>query len=173
MRNLFICLLSAAALLFSGVQLSAQTRTISGVVLDETGEPVIGAAVIETGSKNGTITDFEGNFELEVKSGASVTVSAIGYSDYVFTASSGAPMRIVLKEDSLMLQETVVTAFATQKKVNVTGAITTVKGDDVLLAPVANVSSALVGITPGISAVTVSGEPGQDAADIAIRGISS
>ena len=72
-----------------------------------------------------------------------------------------------------MLQETVVTAFATQKKVNVTGAITTVKGDDVLLAPVANVSSALVGITPGISAVTVSGEPGQDAADIAIRGISS
>ena len=173
MRNLFICLLSAAALLFSGVQLSAQTRTISGVVLDETGEPVIGAAVIETGSKNGTITDFEGNFELEVTSGASVTVSAIGYSDYVFTASSGAPMRIVLKEDSLMLQETVVTAFATQKKVNVTGAITTVKGDDVLLAPVANVSSALVGITPGISAVTVSGEPGQDAADIAIRGISS
>ena len=173
MRNLFICLLSAAALLFSGVRLSAQTRTISGVVLDETGEPVIGAAVIETGSKNGTITDFEGNFELEVTSGASVTVSAIGYSDYVFTASSGAPMRIVLKEDSLMLQETVVTAFATQKKVNVTGAITTVKGDDVLLAPVANVSSALVGITPGISAVTVSGEPGQDAADIAIRGISS
>lgn len=173
MRNLFICLLSAAALLFGGVQLSAQTRTISGVVLDETGEPVIGAAVIETGSKNGTITDFEGNFELEVKSGASVTVSAIGYSDYVFTASSSAPMRIVLKEDSLMLQETVVTAFATQKKVNVTGAITTVKGDDVLLAPVANVSSALVGITPGISAVTVSGEPGQDAADIAIRGISS
>ena len=173
MRNLFICLLSAAALLFSGVQLSAQTRTISGVVLDETGEPVIGAAVIETGSKNGTITDFEGNFELEVKTDASVTVSAIGYSDYVFTASSSAPMRIVLKEDSLMLQETVVTAFATQKKVNVTGAITTVKGDDVLLAPVANVSSALVGITPGISAVTVSGEPGQDAADIAIRGISS
>ena len=74
MRNLFICLLSAAALLFSGVRLSAQTRTISGVVLDETGEPVIGAAVIETGSKNGTITDFEGNFELEVTSGASVTV---------------------------------------------------------------------------------------------------
>lgn len=173
MRNLFICLLSAAALLLSGVQLSAQTRTISGVVLDDAGEPVIGAAVIETGTNNGTITDFEGNFELEVKSGASVTVSAIGYSDYVFTATSSAPLRIVLKEDSLMLQETVVTAFATQKKVNVTGAITTVKGDDVLLAPVANVSSALVGITPGISAVTVSGEPGQDAADIAIRGISS
>ncbi|MBP5571196.1 MAG: TonB-dependent receptor [Bacteroidales bacterium] len=173
MRNLFICLLSAAALLLSGVQLSAQTRTISGVVLDDAGEPVIGAAVIETGTNNGTITDFEGNFELEVKSGASVTVSAIGFSDYVFTATSSAPLRIVLKEDSLMLQETVVTAFATQKKVNVTGAITTVKGDDVLLAPVANVSSALVGITPGISAVTVSGEPGQDAADIAIRGISS
>ena len=173
MRNLFICLLSAAALLLSGVQLSAQTRTISGVVLDDAGEPVIGAAVIETGTNNGTITDFEGNFELEVKSGASVTVSAIGFSDYVFTTTSSAPLRIVLKEDSLMLQETVVTAFATQKKVNVTGAITTVKGDDVLLAPVANVSSALVGITPGISAVTVSGEPGQDAADIAIRGISS
>ena len=173
MRKLLICLLAAFALVFSGTALHAQTRIISGTVIDEAGVPVIGAAVLETGTPNGTLTDLDGNFSFEVKSGAKITVSSIGYTDYTFTANSSGPWRIVLKEDSLMLQETVVTAFATQKRVNVTGAITAVSGDDVLLAPVANVSSALVGITPGISAVTVSGEPGQDAADIAIRGISS
>lgn len=149
-----------------------QNRTVSGVVLDETMQPVVGAAVLETGTQLGVVTDLDGRFEIKIK-GRSLTVSCMGFEDKTVDVGDMTEVRIVLAEDSKFLEEVVVTAFATQKKVNVTGAITAVKGDQLLAAPVANVSSALVGITPGLSAVTASGEPGQDAADIAIRGISS
>ena len=150
-----------------------QRKTVKGTVTDESGEPVIGATVMEKGTRNGTVTDFDGNFALEINGGADIVVTCIGFTDQTVRTSGNTALRIVMQEDSKLLDEVVVTAFATQKRVNVTGAITAVTGDDIIQAPVANVSSALVGITPGLSAVTVSGEPGQDAADIAIRGISS
>ena len=186
MRKLFFCLLAIPVLLLSEAAFMApearsQTReearqqklVVRGTVLDKAGEPVIGASVLEQGTSRGVVADLDGRFTFETTAGVTLVVSCIGYVDYVFVAGSAEPMTIVLDEETTLLQETVVTAFATQKRINVTGAITAVTGDDVLQAPVANVSSALVGITPGLSAVTVSGEPGQDAADIAIRGISS
>ena len=184
MRKLFFCILAIPALVLCGVVFSTPTAwgqetarqqklVLRGTVVDTSGEPIIGASVLEQGTTNGVVTDLDGRFSFETRTGLTLVVSCIGFTDYVFEATSSGPLRIVLEEESTLLQETVVTAFATQKRVNVTGAIATVTGDDVLQAPVANVSSALVGITPGLSAVTVSGEPGQDAADIAIRGISS
>ena len=185
MRKLLFCLFAVPVLfltstahafsepLGSSGEVAQQAIVITGSVLDESGQPVVGATVMEKGTTHGVVTDFSGAFSLNVGVGATIVVTCVGYQDYSFTASSKGPWKIVLQEDSLLLEETVVTAFATQKRVNVTGAITMVTGDDVIQAPVANVSSALVGITPGLSAVTVSGEPGQDAADIAIRGISS
>lgn len=176
MRKLLICLLAVQSLLISFAPPAAfaqQRLSVQGTVVDESGLPVIGATVIEKGTSNGITTDWDGNFTISVPSNASLLVSCIGYAEQTVDVNGKAKLKVVLKEDNLMLEETVVTAFATQKKVNVTGAITSVTGDDVIQAPVANVSSALVGITPGLSAVTVSGEPGQDAADIAIRGISS
>lgn len=148
------------------------TKTLSGRVVDEAGQPVIGATILEPGTGRGTMTGPDGSFTLEIQ-GSTVLVTCLGYADQTLTPGNRSQLTIVLKEDSTVLDDVVVTAFATQKRVNVTGAVTTVKGDDILAAPVANVSSALVGITPGVSAVTVSGEPGQDAAQIAIRGISS
>jgi TonB-linked SusC/RagA family outer membrane protein len=151
-----------------------QRKTVSGKVVDAAGEPLIGAAVLEQGTRsNGVVTDLDGRFTIEVGANAVLVASSVGFVDEVVSVSGRSNITIVLKEDRTLLDEVVVTAFATQKRVNVTGAITSVGGDEVLQAPVANVSSALVGITPGLSAVTVSGEPGQDAADIAIRGISS
>ena len=186
MRKLLFCLLAIPALMlaesaFTAPQARAQSGEVArqqrlvvrGTVIDKTGEPVIGASILEQGTTHGVVTDLDGRFSFETRTGLTLVVSCIGYVDYVFEASVPGPLTIVLEEESMMLEETVVTAFATQKRINVTGAITAVTGDDVLQAPVANVSSALVGITPGLSAVTVSGEPGQDAADIAIRGISS
>ena len=152
---------------------SQQRKTISGKVVDNTGEPVIGATVMEPGTNNGAVTDLDGLFSLEVSENATILVSCIGFADQTISTGNRSNFTIVLNVDNQLLEEVVVTAFATQKRVNVTGAITAVKGDDILQAPVANVSSALVGITPGLSAITTSGEPGQDAANIAIRGISS
>ena len=125
--------------------------SITGNVVDETGQPVIGATVIETGTTNGAVTDLDGNFSLEIGSNAEITVTCIGFSDEQISTSGRTRFTIVLKEDKKILEEVVVTAFATQKRVNVTGAITAVTGDDIIAAPVANVSSALVGITPGLA----------------------
>lgn len=150
-----------------------QKRTVKGTVVDESGNPIIGAIVMEAGTNNGVSTDLDGRFSITISPNSAILVSCIGMADQTIQPSRSSDLRVVMKEDSQMLEETVVTAFATQKKVNVTGAITAVTGDDVIQAPVANISSALVGITPGLSAVTVSGEPGQNAADISIRGISS
>ncbi len=154
-------------------ELQSPKITLTGTVIDASGEPVIGATVIEDGTNNGAVTDLDGRFTLSVAADATVRVTCIGYSDQTIPLNGRARIEVVLQEESTAIDEVVVTAFATQKRVNVTGAITTVAGDEIIKAPVANVSSALVGITPGISAVTVSGEPGQDAAQIAIRGISS
>lgn len=185
MRKLLFCLFAVSGLLLASSvhafseplgdsgEVAQQAIVITGTVLDESGQPVVGATVMEKGTTHGVVTDYSGAFSLDVGMGATIVVTCVGYQDYSFTASSRGPWNIVLQEDLLLIEETVVTAFATQKRVNVTGAITMVTGDDVIQAPVANVSSALVGITPGLSAVSVSGEPGQDAADIAIRGISS
>ena len=172
----FICLpppTQAEVNLSEELPLEQQKKTITGTVVDTAGEPVIGATVMEAGTRNGTVTDFEGSFSLTVSLGSRIIVTCIGFTDYEMPVEGSSSLKIVLHEDAKLLDEVVVTAFATQKRVNVTGAITAVSGDDIIQAPVANVSSALVGITPGLSAVTVSGEPGQDAADIAIRGISS
>ncbi len=155
---------------------AVQNRTavsITGTVVDETGEPVVGAIVTDPVSREAAATDIDGRFAISVPSDANLVVTCIGYDDYSFRLNGRNSYEIVLKENNQLLDEVVVTAFATQKRVNVTGAITSVSGSDVIKAPVANVSSALVGITPGLSAVTVSGEPGQDAANISIRGISS
>lgn len=186
MKKLLTCLLAIQTILFIAPPLAVaaegetasfsgseqQKVTIKGTIVDGAGIPVIGAVVMENGS-NGVSTDLDGKFTLTVAPGATIQVSCMGYIDQSFKVEGKTNFNIVLEEETQSIEETVVTAFATQKKVNVTGAITAVTGDDVLKAPVANVSSALVGITPGLSAVTVSGEPGQDAADIAIRGISS
>lgn len=176
MRKLLICLLTAQFFVMCFTHsVSAQNGIvkISGTVVDEAGVPVIGAIVMDESSQNGVTTDLDGYYSISVSANASLKVSCIGYEEFSFKPDGRLRIDIVLKEDNQLLEEVVVTAFATQKRVNVTGAITSVSGNDVIKAPVANVSSALVGITPGLSAVTVSGEPGQDAADIAIRGISS
>ena len=176
MRKLLICLLTAQFFVMCFTHsVSAQNGIvkISGTVVDEAGVPVIGAIVMDESSQNGVTTDLDGYYSISVSANASLKVSCIGYEEFSFKPDGRLRIDIVLKEDNQLLEEVVVTAFATQKRVNVTGAITSVSGNDVIKAPVANVSSALVGITPGLSAVTGSGEPGQDAADIAIRGISS
>ena len=152
MRKLLFCTFATLALLIIEVGLvtldalaqseraaSQQRFVVTGVVVDQSGEPVIGATVLDKDNSNGVMTDTDGRFSLELKQGAHVLVTCIGYKDYTFQATQGRPLRIVLEDDLMLIEETVVTAFATQKRVNVTGAITMVSGDDVVQAPVANV----------------------------------
>ena len=153
---------------YAAVDIVQQQSMIKGTVVDEKGEPVIGANVIAAGSPNGTITDIDGNFRLSVKPGANLKFSYIGDTDQVVVAKD--KMRIVLAEDATALEEVEIVAYGVQKKVSVTGAIASVKAEDVMRTPVGSISNVLGGQMSGLTTVQYSGEPGADAADILVRG---
>lgn len=167
----------ALALLLSAMlpAVAQNTRTVHGKVADEAGEPLMGAAVLLQGTTRGAVTDIDGKYSIQVPAGeVNLEASFIGYLTKTFRIGpSQAVLNIVLEPDVNLMDEVVVTAFATQKKVNVTGAISSVGGSDILATPVSNIANALIGNTPGVAGLQTSGEPGRNAADIHIRGIST
>lgn len=147
---------------------------IRGTVKDAKGEPLIGANVLIEGSTVGTITDLNGDFVLPVdRRGGKLKVSFIGFKDKLVPIKNGRTMLIVLQEDAQLLGEVQVVAYGVQKKVSITGAISSMKGDDLLKTPAGSISNMLSGQVTGISSVQYSGEPGADAADIFVRGIAT
>ncbi len=177
-KTLKILLVSALLALLGNVGsvLSAQgTRTVVGTVADETGEPLAGAFVVQQGTNNGVSTGLDGKYSIKLPSGDAVLeFQFIGYtSQIVKVPASRGVVNVTMEPDVNMMDEVVVTAFATQKKVNVTGAISSVNGSDILAAPVSNISNALIGNTPGVAGLQTSGEPGLNAANIFVRGVST
>lgn len=150
-----------------------QNSKVKGTVKDAHGEPVIGANVTVVGTSSGSITDMDGNFSVDAAPGAKIKVSFIGYKDQIVTVRKGISLNIVLEEDALSLGEVEVVAYGVQKKVSITGAISSMKGDDLLKTPAGSISNILSGQVTGISSVQYSGEPGADAADIYVRGIAT
>ena len=162
-----------ALLMMSGHLSFAQNLTVSGKVLDETGEGLIGAGVVIQGTTNGTITDLDGNYRLpSVPNGATLEFSCVGYKTQQVKVT-GTRLDVTLEPDTSALDEAVVVAYGQQKKVTITGAVSAVGGDNLLKAPVANVANALQGNLPGVSAVQASGMPGADEPVIRIRGVGS
>ena len=151
-----------------GVAEQLQTITVTGVVLDATGEPIIGASVVEKGTTNGGITDINGKFTLSVKQGAVLKISYVGYQTQEVKAVR--TMKIILKEDSEILSEVVVVGYGSQKRANLTGAIATVDVSKTLEGrQIADIGRGLQGTTPGLSVVIPSGEIGSDPT-IKVRG---
>lgn len=134
--------------------------TVSGIIKDNLGETIIGASVFETGNAtNGTITDLDGKFTLTVSSGATLTVSYIGYTNQAIAVKPGVTQyNVTLKEDTQLLSEVVVVGYGTQKKVNLTGSVASVSTDEIKDRVQTNVLSAVQGTVPG---VTVISRPGQ------------
>ena len=112
-------------LLCSTVMMAQQK--VSGTVLDQAGEPLIGVSVLEAGTTNGIVTDFDGNFTLTVKPGAQLTFSYIGYVSQTLRAANG--MKVTLEEDNKVLNEVVVVGYGTMRRKDVTSSITTVKAE--------------------------------------------
>lgn len=148
-----------------------QTVTITGVVKDKSGEPIIGANILEKGTTNGVITNLDGEYTLNVKGAKSVlVVSYIGYKSQDVPVGTQRKINVILQEDTELLDEVVVIGYGTQKKATLTGSVSQVSGDDIKKVSAANLSNTLAGKTAGIIANTRSGEPGEDGADILIRG---
>ena len=150
-----------------------QKRSIKGTVLDSNGEPIIGANIVERGTTNGTITNLDGYFELEVESKSVLHVSYIGYIDIDVSVGNQQSLTITMNEDIKAINEVVVVGYGTQKKATITGSIAQVSGADLKQSPSANLSNSLVGRMPGVIANNRSGEPGNDYSEIFIRGKGS
>ena len=147
-----------------------QSDVITGQVVDDTGETVIGATVVVVGGNatQGTVTDFDGNFQIKCKAGQKLQISYVGYQTQVVEAKNG--MKVTLKSDAIALQSVEVVAYGVQKKVTVTGALSSVKSEELTRTPVSSVNNVLAGQLSGVTTVQTSGEPGSDAAQIFVRG---
>ncbi len=152
----------------------AQNRTVSGKILDNQQQPLIGAAVMISGTNTGTTTDVDGNFSMSVPSGDVVLeVSSLGYiSRKVNLSASRSSIDVVLEEDDMTLNETIVVGYGTQKKVNLTGAITQIDSKALENRSAHSVTNMLQGSVPGLNVSTSSGNPGSNGT-LNIRGYTS
>lgn len=164
-------LLAVVCFLFAVCFAQAQNISVSGIVVDQDGAPVIGAGVFQTGNEsNGTVTDLDGKFSLKMPAGSNVTVKSLGYSDQTLPAT--ASMTVTLQTDTDFLDEVVVVGYGVQRKSNLTGAISTLSSKDIEGRTITNVSQALQGKTAGVNLVTTSAQPGA-VPTVRIRGIAS
>ena len=153
----------------AGVQQASndkKTIKISGSVRDAAGESIIGATILEKGTSNGVVSDMDGNFSMTVAANGILHISYIGYVDQDIAVAGKSLFNIQLLEDTEMLDEVVVIGYGTVKRRDLTGAIASVKGDEVAANPVSNVAQALQGRLPGVNVVSQDGRPG---ATISVR----
>ena len=152
--------------------LMQQTKQITGTVVDGAGIPIIGANVVVKGTTNGTITDLDGKFILEAEQGATLEISYIGYITQEIKIT-GSQLSVTLKEDTQNLEEVVVVGYGTQKKVNLTGAVSNVKSEMMENRTTSDPVNMLTGNVSGVTIVQNSGQPGADGAALRVRGVGT
>ena len=155
--------------------ITQQAVTVKGSVKDAAGEAIIGASVVVEGTTNGLITDVDGHFSIQASVGQNLVISYIGYETQVVKiVRANQQINIVLKESSELIDEVVVVAYGTQKKANLTGAVSSVKVNDIKDIPVSNTSSLLQGRMSGVTVSSFSAQPGAEGdVEIRIRGINT
>lgn len=157
----------------AAVMAAQQTRTVSGQVVDSNGESIIGANVMEKGTTNGTITDFDGKFSLKVAPNATLVISYIGYKNIEMKASElKAGQTITLQENAEMMDEVVVIGYGTQRKGDVTSAVASVKAEDFTVGKITDAAELVKGKIAGLSVTNSSGDP-TATSSIMLRGINT
>ena len=158
-------------ILCSFLALAQNSITVSGIVLDETGQPMIGVGVVQQGTTNGTTTDLDGKYTVTVPRGTNLEYSFVGYASQVIPATAST-INVNLEPDNTVLEETVVIGYGVQRKSDVTGAISQVKSADIENRSITDVQSSLQGKIAGIQLISTSGAPGSESS-MRIRGYSS
>ena len=154
----------------------AQNKTITGTVTDKsTGVPIPGVTILLKGTTKGTVTQPDGKYSLQadIPAGAILIFRAVGYDEISQPATSSNVLNIAMASGSSSLSEVIVVGYGTQKKANLTGAVSAITGKELKDRPVTNVASALQGTMPGVTVTQTNGQPGKDAGSIRIRGIST
>lgn len=166
--------LSLFLLVFSLSQtVSAQTMNVTGVVTDDLREPMIGVSVSVKGTGSGTITDLNGGFTVSCRIGDVIIFTYMGYDDRQVKVDSDKRLTIVMSENAKQLDEVVVVGYGVQKKVNLTGSVASVNGEEILSRPNANALASLQGMLPGVAVLRSGGQPGSETSGIRIRGVTS
>ncbi|HOQ80816.1 MAG TPA: carboxypeptidase-like regulatory domain-containing protein, partial [Candidatus Cloacimonadota bacterium] len=133
------------------IESPTKSKIITGLVIDEKGEPIVGASVVLKGSNTGTITNIDGMFTLEAQEQSQFVISYIGYKQTVLKVGADNNYKVVLEEDSKYLDEIVVVGFGTQKKINLTGAVSVISNKDINNRPVTSAAHALQGLDPALN----------------------
>lgn len=145
------------------VQVVTQTKTVKGTVIDESGEPLIGVSIVVKGTSTGTITDFDGNFSINLPDGKKeLVISYIGYKEQTVTVTGSGLVNVKMISDTQALDEVVVIGYGAVKKRDLTGAVTSVKGDEIKMAPVSNAMEALQGKVAGLDISRTDGRAGAE-----------
>lgn len=150
-----------------------KVKNVKGVIVDETGEPVIGANVVVTGTTNGTVTDFNGNFTLEVPENGTLDISFIGYLTQSISLKGKSDFRITLKEDTQKLDEVVVVGYGTRSRKSITGSVDQVNSEIFENRPVTNATQALQGASANLIIQSKNANPNDNSMNINIRGVST
>ena len=146
-------------------------RVITGYIADVNDVPIVGANIIEVGTTNGTITDLEGRFSLNVRSNdAIIRITYIGYLEQDINTAGRNTFNIVLVEDTRALEEVVVVGYGTQKKATLTGSVSSVKNEELISVTTSDLRTSLVGKLPGLRVMQRGGEPGTYDSSMDIRG---
>lgn len=174
MRKEFAKLTFVLGLFLWGIQAMGQNHTITGTVLSSDGQQLPGVAVVEKGTVNGSITNIEGAYQLSVAGPDAVLVfSSVGLETVEINVNGQSNIDVVLEYENFGLDEIVVVGYGTQRKVNLTGAVSVVDGEAISRKPAANVMSSLQGEMPGVAVLRSSGQPGSETSGIRIRGFTS
>lgn len=153
---------------------SVQQRSVSGIVKDESGSPIPGVAIVVKGTTHGALTDLDGKYQLNLTAGDKILVfSFVGMKPQEITIGDQRTINVTMASENIGIEEVVAIGYGVQRKVTSTGSITTTKGDELLKSPTTNLSNNLIGRMPGLTAVTRSGEPGNDGATLRIRGTNT
>lgn len=176
--SMLLCLISFCLFFTSSVRAEKkevlQNRILTGRVLDDLGEPAIGANVLVKGTTIGVAVDLNGNYRIEVPQGkATIVFSYVGYQTQEIPYKGQTTLNITLKSDSEILEEVVVVGYGVQKKVTLTGAVGSIGGEKLASKAVGNVTSSLAGLVPGLKVMNRGGQPGADGSNLSIRGFGA
>lgn len=172
--KLILKLLFVVTLLLADLEVKAQSRTITGTVTDPDNLPLPGVTVVEKGTSNGVITNIDGAYQIDVSgTDATIVFSSVGNKTTEVVVGVHSQINILLEYESFGIDEVVVVGYGTQKKVNLTGAVTAIEGETISRKPTTDVMSALQGEMSGVTILRSSGQPGAETSGIRIRGFSS
>lgn len=172
-RKSFINLLFLFFCLIVPISVAAQTKSVRGIVVDTSGEPLIGVNVLEVGTTNGTVTGFDGDFVLTVNENAKLNITYVGFKPVELSVANKTDFKVTLETDTELLDEVVVVGYGVQKKETLTGSVAQIKSEDILTTKSTSLASSLQGKVPGIQIRQQTAEPGSYNSLVSIRGFGS